>query len=84
MSLTTLAPDLQVPNGQDVFTTNNPLVTQTPFAFISSSFGDANSCSDAPQHEELFDEFLDTVQRVERQLARVLAVWEKIARTLEN
>nr|RBQ97641.1 hypothetical protein FVER53263_20152 [Fusarium verticillioides] len=80
MSSTTLAPDLQVPSGQDVFTTNDPLATQTPFGFISSSFGDVNSWtvdmepgneenetmssgSEALQHEDLFDEFLDTVQR---------------------
>ncbi|KAF4432379.1 hypothetical protein FACUT_8386 [Fusarium acutatum] len=36
------------------------------------------------QHEEMLDDFLDGVQRVERQLAQALAVCEKMAKTLEN
>ncbi|KAF5984625.1 hypothetical protein FCOIX_2514 [Fusarium coicis] len=36
MSSTTLAPDLQVPSGQDVLATDGPLAIQAPFTFISS------------------------------------------------
>ncbi|KAF5965718.1 hypothetical protein FCOIX_12844 [Fusarium coicis] len=89
MASTTLSSSLDVPTEFGITTIDGSPKLEPPFAFTSSLFGDVSHWtidmeSGIGDKETMSSESKTDIQRVERQLNQVLAIWDRIANILQH